>query len=149
MNSRESYSDCMNLLLKGGDAIRQATDGARAFTNDRNLSADELARLCIVIEELVVNLYDHGGLTDEDEVELTIASIPGALRVTIIDKGDPFDPRSAPVTHERAERGGGAGIGLVRSWAKIVGYEATDEGNRLELLVPLGPLGRPLPPKRR
>jgi len=143
MTPRESYSDRMTFLLQGGDAVRQATEGTRAFADGRNLTADELARLCIVIEELVVNLYDHGGLTKEDQVELILAGEPGAIRVTIVDPGVPFDPRSAPMEQDNAERGGGAGIGIVRTWARIVEYDVTDAGNRLELLVPLGLLGGP------
>jgi hypothetical protein len=38
---------------------------------------------------------------------------------------------------ETPDRGGGAGIGLVRAWAQFVDYRITEQGNRLELLLPL------------
>jgi len=137
MSPRESYSSRMTLLLQGNEAVAQATDSAREYGEAQRLTEDELARLCIVIEELVANLYDHGGLTEMDKVEMTLANEPGALRVTIVDPGSPFDPRSAPPKRERPERGGGAGIDIVRSWAQFVAYDVTADGNRLELLLPL------------
>ncbi len=136
MSPRESYSDRMTCLLQGGEAISQAIDAARAFGEAQQLVEDELARLCIVIEELVANLYDHGGLTQKDVVEMTLGNEPGGLRITIVDPGKPFDPRSASPTRERPDRGGGAGIDIVRAWAQFVVYDVTAEGNRLELLLP-------------
>ena len=137
MSPRESYSDGMIFLLQGPDAVAQASSGARAFAGKREMTFDQLARLCIVVEELIANLYDHGGVTEADQVELGFESEPDAFRVTIVHPGEPFDPRSAPATRNRPERGGGAGIGIVRAWASIVDYRATSGGHRLDLLIPL------------
>jgi serine/threonine-protein kinase RsbW len=127
----------MTRRLQGSAAVRQACDAAREFGEAQRLTEDELARTCIVIEELIANLYDHGGLTDEDQVELTLASEPGGIRVTIVDPGEPFDPWGAPPRRERPERGGGVGIDIVRAWARFVSYDMTPKGNRLELLLPV------------
>lgn len=105
------------------------------------LADDELARLSIIIEELVANLYEHGGVTAEQQVELRLASEPGGIRITILDPGTPFDPRSAPTPRARPERGGGAGIDMVSAWAEYVDYQVTDKGNRLELLLPVATRG--------
>lgn len=137
MCPRESYPDRMTCLLGGSKAVSQASDAARVFGEAQWLSNDELARICIVIEELVANLYDHGGLTEIDKVELSLASEPGGIRITIADPGKPFDPRAAPTKGQRPERGGGVGIDIVRSWAQFVAYDVTAGGNRLELLLPL------------
>ncbi|MCF2514908.1 ATP-binding protein [Sphingomonas sp. G124] len=136
MNKRESNSGPVNCRLKGRNAVLQAVGAARAFGEAQSLTHDNCARLCIVIEELVANLYEHGGLTDEDRVELSMARAPEGTRVTIVDPGHPFDPRSAIPRGERPEGGGGAGLDIVRSWARICDYSATPEGNRLELLLP-------------
>ena len=101
------------------------------------MAEGELARLCIVIEELVANLYDHGGLTEGDEAELNLASEPNGIRVTIIDPGTPFDPWATPRTAERTDRGGGVGIDIIKAWAQFVSYRVTAEGNRLELMLPV------------
>ena len=101
------------------------------------LNDDELARLCIVIEELVANLYDHGGLADDDVVELNFLVDPEGIRVVIIDGGNPFDPWTAPRRIEQTNRGGGAGIDLVTAWAHFLGYGSKDGLNRLEFILPL------------
>jgi anti-sigma regulatory factor (Ser/Thr protein kinase) len=137
MSPRESNSDRMTCQLQGRTAVGQATDAARVFGEVQWLAEDELARLCIIIEELVANLYEHGGLTEIDKVELSLGSEPGGIRVTIVDSGKPFDPRSAPTKGRRPQRGGGVGIDIVRSWAQFVAYDVTAAGNRLQLLLPL------------
>jgi anti-sigma regulatory factor (Ser/Thr protein kinase) len=138
MSRRESNSDRIRCRLQGSGAVRSATDAARAFGEAQQLAADDLARLCVVIEELVANLYDHGGLTEADSVELTLDREPGGIRVGIADPGTPFDPRSAARKRVRPKRGGGAGIDLIRSWAQLIDYQVTQEGNRLDLVLPIG-----------
>lgn len=137
VSPRESELDSMTRRLRGPDAVVQASNAARAFGNAQWLAEDELARLCIVIEELVANLYDHGGVTERDEVELSLESEPEGIRVIIIDRGVPFDPWDMPQKSDMPDRGGGAGIGIVRAWAQAIDYRTTDQGNRLELLLPL------------
>jgi anti-sigma regulatory factor (Ser/Thr protein kinase) len=137
MSPRESNSDRMTCQLHGSKAVSQAADAARVFGEAQWLTEDELARLCIIIEELITNLYDHGGLREIDTVELSLHSERDDIRIIIADSGKPFDPRSAPTKRQRPERGGGVGIDIVRSWAQIVAYDVTPEGNRLELLLPL------------
>lgn len=128
----------MTCVLQGKEPVSRAAKAAREFGEAEWLSEDELARLCIIIEELVANLYDHGRVSEQDEVELTLTSEPGAIRIRLVDPGTAFDPRSAPRTGERPERGGGAGIAIVRAWVELVDYQVTERGNRLELLLPVG-----------
>jgi serine/threonine-protein kinase RsbW len=138
METSESGPDGMALVLQGSDAVTEASEAARSFGEAQWLSEDESARLCIIVEELVANLYDHGGLTRDHQVKLSFSSEPGGVRIVIIDPGPPFDPRSAPPESKRPERGGGAGIDMVRAWAEFVDYAVGDQGNRLELLLPVG-----------
>jgi len=138
MGTRESDPGGMTRLLQGREAIAQASEAAREFAEAQWLTEDESARLSIIIEELIANLYDHGGLTNDDRVELSFGSEPGGVRIVIVDPGAPFDPRSAPPESKRPERGGGAGIEIVRAWAEFVDYALTEDGNRLELLLPIG-----------
>ncbi len=138
MGTRESDPGGMTRMLHGREAVSQASEAARQFAGDQWLTEDESARLSIIVEELIANLYDHGGLTEEDRVELRFVSEPGGVRIVIVDPGAPFDPRSAPGESKRPERGGGAGIEIVRAWAEFVDYSIIPEGNRLELLLPVG-----------
>jgi anti-sigma regulatory factor (Ser/Thr protein kinase) len=60
MSPRESNSDQMKCQLQGSTAVSQASGAARAFGEAQRLTDDSRARLCIVIEELIANLYEHG-----------------------------------------------------------------------------------------
>jgi anti-sigma regulatory factor (Ser/Thr protein kinase) len=137
VSPRESNPDRLTRRLRGDKAIIQAADAARTFSHSQGLADDEVARLCIVIEELVANLYDHGGLTVEDVVELDLALDPDGIRVSIIDRGTAFDPWTAPRNVHAPDRGSGAGIDLIRAWAQFVSYGSSPEGNRLEFLLPV------------
>lgn len=137
MASGESELHRMTRRFKGPRAIIDACESAREFGASQWLDEDELARLCILIEEWIANLYDHSGLSPEEEVSLAIECEPTGLRITIDDRGTPFDPRELPAQIERLDRGGGAGIGIMRAWAEFCRYEVTTEGNRLEMLMPV------------
>lgn len=137
MNARESESDRLDCRLRGPAAVSEASAAARVFAEAQWLSEDETARLCIVIEELVANLYDHGGVAADEEVALSLISEDRAIRLVLVDPGTPFDPRSAARGGPSPDRGGGAGIDIVRAWAVLVDYSRIEGGNRLELLLPL------------
>lgn len=137
MGPSDSYSNCMICLLTGRAAINQATNAARTFGDSRKLGEDKVAQLCIIIEELVTNLFDHGGVTSTDQVELMLVGEPHGIRLILVDPGRPFDPRSATPSGPNEERGGNAGLEIVRTWAEIVGYYVTSEGNKLEIMLPL------------
>lgn len=92
--------------------------------------------MCIVVEELIANLYDHGGLTEGDEVGIVLARDPRGIRLSITDPGMPFEPWSASSAAENGKGGGGAGVRLIRAWAELVGYRSSSDGNHMELLVP-------------
>ena len=65
------------------------------------------------------------------------ASDPLGIRVTIVDPGQPFDPWEMSRKVERPDRGGGAGIEIVRASAQFVDYDVTDQSNTLQLLLPV------------
>jgi serine/threonine-protein kinase RsbW len=140
VSSSESDPDRANLRVKGGEAVAQGVEVARAFAEEQWLTGEETARLCIIVEELVTNLFDHAGLAADQEVELGFASEPDGIHLVLVDPSPPFDPRAAPKTG-KSDRGGGAGIDIVQAWAQIIGYEQTADGNRLEVVMPVGQLG--------
>ena len=136
MSARESGNDGITFRVKGAGAVTLASDAARTFATEQGLSDDDLARLCIIVEELVANLYEHGDLAEHDEVTIRLVRGPSGTCLTIEDKGTPFDPRQAPAGLARPTRGGGAGIDLVRAWATITDYRSVGGVNWLDLFVP-------------
>jgi anti-sigma regulatory factor (Ser/Thr protein kinase) len=139
MGARESKSGLLSCGFRGGEAIHAATQAAHAFSANECLAQNDAARLCIVIEELVTNLLDHGGVAQDDIIELKLARGADGITIVLIDPGMPFDLRTADRSSAaNPDRGGGAGIDMVRAWTTILGYQSLDGQNRLKLLMPLG-----------
>jgi serine/threonine-protein kinase RsbW len=134
MGGRESNSRA--ITLGGEDAVHTATATARSFAAEFGLGHDDASRLCIVIEELVTNLYEHGGVTGGDRVELALAREPDGVRIVLGDPGTAFDPRNA-TRRAIPDRGGGAGVNLVGAWTQILDYQRISGVNTLSLLLPL------------
>lgn len=93
------------------------------------------AKLSIVVEELVLNIVEHGATPAWSAIDLTLSREAGGVAVTLCDKGKAFDPREAKIPDAVPERGGGAGLALVRAWAEVRSYDRVDGVNRLELLI--------------
>ena len=116
-----------------GDAIA----GARHFASANGLAPQDRARLCIVVEEIVANLVEHGGHDPAEPVRIRIERLGENISLTIEDRGTPFDPRKLSGDRQNPDRGGGAGLRLVRAWSTVTGYENSAGGNRLSLSLPL------------
>ena len=124
------------LSLQGRDAIVEAVEASRRFGEAQLLTKAELARLCIIVEELLANLYDHGGVTEKDAVAFRLSRDAEAIVVLIDDPGTSFNPWS--VRTAQANRGGGAGVRLIQAWAELISYHSSGQGNQLQLRLPLG-----------
>ena len=100
-------------------------------------------RVTLVIEELVVNIINHGHDDGVHDIEIAMASEPDALTVEIIDDGRPFDPLSdAPepdldsLLEDRPV--GGLGIHLVRTMMDEVHYRRERDRNHTTLIARRG-----------
>lgn len=119
--------------------MHESVEAARLFGIDASLDADDAARLAIIVEELVANLLEHGAATAAGTVELSLAcQAGGPISLVLVDGGIAFDPRGADAEAAIPDRGGGAGLNLVRAWATIVDYRSAGGRNRLELSIPVG-----------
>ena len=136
MGQRESNPGEVRLSLSGPGAIHDATRAARAYAASAGLDETDAAHLCIIVEELVTNLYDHGGVGAADVVELALAATAVGIRLTLTDPGERFDPRLAGSETPIPARGGGAGLKLLRSWASSIDYRLVDGRNRLTVNLP-------------
>ena len=108
-------------------------EAAQAFGIDRALAVDHAARLSIIVEELVYNLVEHGEVGEDGLIELVLTHEDGVVGIALSDTGVAFDLRGAESEEAIPERGGGAGIDLVRAWAEIVDYASVAGRNRLLL----------------
>ena len=115
--------------------VSSALELSRSFALTARLPAETADRLAIVVEELLLNLIEHGNA--RGEIHLTLAVLAAAVSLTIIDAGTPYDPRNAGIPAQIPARGGGAGLALVAAWARIVDYRHADGRNRLELVLPI------------
>ena len=117
--------------------MTDAASATRTFAAANGISGDDLSRLCVVVEEWVANLYEHGGVGPHETVEIALAADPKGVRIVIVDPGRAFDPRRSKPGGGLPERGGGAGIDIIRKWASHIDYRVVDGRNRLDLLIPL------------
>lgn len=124
-------------LRAGPDAVAEAIDLARRFVARAPCGADAEAKLCILIEELVANIVEHGAPPPDSAIMLAIDAIGAEIGITISDAGQAFDPRLAEDTADLPpERGGGAGLALLRHWASVIDYARVDGRNELRLVLP-------------
>jgi anti-sigma regulatory factor (Ser/Thr protein kinase) len=137
MPSRESQSDRQRIDVAGPTALGDAIAATRRYAINQRLGNRDQARLCIIVEELVTNLCEHGICDVEREITLELQRHNSAVALVIEDNGAPFDPRAMSAPAGIPARGGGAGLSLVKSWSEIVGYESANGRNRLELKLPL------------
>src|SRR5262245_39419262 len=109
------------------------------FCADNGLPRPLTFKVRLVLEELVLNLIEHGTGSKNDRIEIRIELEGGRVVLVLEDDGDPFDPRSAPAfdsarpLEERGPRG--MGIQLVRSVAEDIAYERIDSRNRLQVVI--------------
>lgn len=124
-------------IAADGAAVATLVRAAHAFADAAGLAPVPAARLAIVTEELVSNLIDHADLGTGAGIEFGLCIEAGRVRLTLVDPGVPFDPRTAPAKPTTA-RGGNAGLALVTAWAIIEDYRREGSSNILSLSLSAG-----------
>ncbi len=139
MAKGDSKSVSVTIRCKGDGAIAAASEATSRFSGEAKLVGPMAARLAIVVEELAINVVEHGGLDHEGDFALALGlDEEGAVMIVLGDAGLAFDPRQVRAPEEIPERGGGAGLELVRAWAEILSYRSANGWNLLELRLPPG-----------
>jgi anti-sigma regulatory factor (Ser/Thr protein kinase) len=123
-------------LAAAPPATARAVLEAWSFSETVGLPADVADQLAIVVEELVANVVEHGGAPEDGLIRLRLARRASAVRIELSDPGTPFDPRAAEFHGPNAERGGGAGLALVKAWTTIDSWRFRDGRNELVLRLP-------------
>jgi serine/threonine-protein kinase RsbW len=118
-------------------AVSCALEAARRFATGAGLERDAAERLAIIVEEWTANLVEHGALPAGRRIVLRLERLGDLIRLTVTDPGRPFDPRDAAFEGPNLERGGGAGLELIRAWSRIADYRRRAGRNRLVLEMAL------------
>lgn len=114
-----------------------ALAAARSFVQRTGLGRDAAERLAIIVEEWVANVVEHGEPPAGSRIGLRLARGEGLIRITVTDAGRVFDPRTAAFGGPNIDRGGGAGLELMRAWSRAAAYGRRAGRNRLVLEMPL------------
>jgi serine/threonine-protein kinase RsbW len=128
-------SPSLHQIVLGPNAVGEALALVEAIADPARPGT--CARLAVIVEELVINLVDHAEIAGAGTIALGLAATGAGIHVVLVDDARPFDPRTAPHvgTVPDEERGGGAGLAIVRAWSRILAYSRIGGRNRLELLV--------------
>jgi len=123
------------------EALRDARALVESFSAAAGLDERACAKLTLVVEELFVNTVTHGhGGGADAPVWITLASAPGAVRLTYEDHAPPFNPFAegaamAPAEPAEGTRVGGLGVHLTRTFTGDPDYAYLFGRNRLRLAM--------------
>jgi anti-sigma regulatory factor (Ser/Thr protein kinase) len=105
------------------------------------LTAEQSYLMRLVIEEIATNIVKYG-YTDanRDVIQLACSCDEGTLRISIRDRGAPFDPRAQPDpdlsdADPSSREIGGLGLYFVREFADDLAYHHDDSSGWNELTV--------------
>lgn len=138
MNGGDSVTD---LRFRGADGLKAALNRSLLALRAMQLAPADHSRLAVMIEELLANLFEHGRTGPNSLIVLRLARHPDHVQLVLEDGGPAFDPTTADLDAPIPDRGGGAGLALVRAWAEQLSYATEPELNRLELRYSLTPSG--------
>lgn len=126
-----SESKSINLVLSF-DTLRDAVGQVGDFAKRNGASAEAWEDVELAVEELLVNVIEHGYKGKGGDVELGLEASGDLLTLRIIDQALAFDPTQAlepdlDVPLEEREKGG-MGIHLVKNLMDAIRYQR--DGNR-------------------
>jgi anti-sigma regulatory factor (Ser/Thr protein kinase) len=115
--------------------VRSALD---RFGAEERIPGEVLIEMQVVLDEIVSNVIKYAwpeGGSHEFLVRLTIDDT--TVGVEVVDDGQAYDPRDAPVpapaSSSRRRPPGGLGVHLIKQLVDFLEYERVDEHNRVSL----------------
>ncbi len=118
---------------------RLADQKIKALAQRQDWREDLVFKAKLVVEELVLNIIDHGYKNDESrKIEVRLHYGEDALTIDIIDEASAFDPlteAAAPNTSAGIDERpvGGLGVHLAKEMMDEVSYAREGNRNRLTL----------------
>ena len=122
------------------EQLEEITSQVEEMAERESWPADLTFKINLVLEEVGLNIMNHGYESGLHEIEITMISEDNALTLEIADDGKPFDPlNDAPLPDVDAAMEdrpiGGLGIHLVRTMMDELCYRRKQGKNRLTLVA--------------
>lgn len=124
---------------------RIAMAGSASFALLKGLAPERIEDLKTIVAEAATNAIQHGnGNRSETPVTVRLASIGGAIQVTVLDEGKGFDLNIKDPDIDRIinelDPPIGFGLFLIRNLADEVAYTQIPEGgHQVEMRIALAP----------
>jgi serine/threonine-protein kinase RsbW len=127
--------------------IPRLAEIVQQFGTDNRLSVDDIMRIRLVLDEIVVNIVAHGfeeaGDADCHEIGIHLGlDDRDVLTVRVTDDARAYDPRLAPAPRFdlpiEERRKGGLGVHIVKAIMDTIDYGRVDGHNVLTLTKKLG-----------
>ncbi len=121
------------------DVIERLSTAVEALGKREDWPPDLIYRVNLVLEELAVNVINHGHDDGLHEIEIILTSEEVVLTIEIVDDGMPFDPvkdgPSPNLTGPLEDRPvGGLGLHIVRTMMDELRYRREGGKNHLTLV---------------
>ena len=127
--------------------IPRLAEIVQRFGRDNHLSDDDIMRIRLVLDEVVVNIVAHGyeeaGDVDHQDINVHLSlDDRDVLTVRVTDNAREYDPRTAPAPRfdlpVEERRKGGLGVHIVKAIMDTIDYRRVDGRNVLTLTKKLG-----------
>ena len=109
-------------LAAGDEAPSVARAAVTGFCQAREIPADAVATLRLLVSEVVTNAVVHAGAKAGAAIELSVRVDAGVVRVEVTAQGSGFTPRP----RDPAQVGGGFGLHLLEQESKRWGVFQRD-----------------------
>ncbi|MFM9851909.1 MAG: ATP-binding protein [Sphingomonadaceae bacterium] len=136
MDDNNSTLTATYFLALNESAISDALACAKLFAEHAKCGENACIKLAIVVEEVIANIVEHGECTPGSSINLSMAQNADQIIITVSDCGTRFDPLSVEASGKMPpQRGGGAGIALIRAWSLAVDWHYSDGRNHLRIVI--------------
>jgi anti-sigma regulatory factor (Ser/Thr protein kinase) len=138
-------TDCRRLhtvLANQRGEITRLADIVQQFGTANRLSVDDIMRVRLVLDEIVVNIVAHGyedaGDTNHHDIDIHLElDDRDVLTIRVTDDAREYDPRTAPAPRFdlpiEERRKGGLGVHIVKAIMDTVDYRLVEGHNVLTL----------------
>jgi anti-sigma regulatory factor (Ser/Thr protein kinase) len=130
------------VLASKRSEISRLAEIVHRFGTANHLSVDDIMRIRLVLDEIVVNIVAHGyedaGDTDRHDIHILLElDDRDLLTIRVTDDAREYDPRNAPAPRFdlpiEERRRGGFGVHIVKAIMDTIDYRRVDGQNVLTL----------------